>query len=921
MPNPGEKKAAKEKKTVRCQVDISKDREKYTELSWYDLLAKQHKNNRDETNSTDQDKDKPGGGLNPYASDDEDQLKALAAKFDKKYADKPKKKGTKRRVNMEDLADGYDRDDPFIDDSECFDEEVPQEITTALGGFYVNSGLLEFKNNSQAVFEITDSDSDDSGKETKKKKEKKPPPVGGIPILPAKKAKVKHTKARMITTPINSGPKKQKQNSNDIKIIKTKPAQKEIKVLTIIDSPERKEKLQGDSVIKKTEKTAPVNTTNNSSKSSTDKKTTISIMKAKSESSSGKSSSGTSSPVQLSVAKAATNSSSKAVSGSSSPIIITSGVKATKISSSSPSSPLIKVSTSNTITVKSSSAIVNSGKTPTTTTTSKPTTVAKPSSIGSSSSGSESSSGDKKDLKAERKVKTVAPVGQVGKSSPKPPEFVDLEAQLNDLANACDKSKTEKVKQNLSNALSLSKSSSPQPNPSSTQADNQKSESTSAKTSVLSSVPLKSTNSTKSVPSSGQQASITKYITSTSQGTTTHNQQVSQSISITRVSSSGGTKTVNSTSSSQNNSKSTMYSWTLPEKSSATSPSSAAAAVSISSKPSSVSPHSIASLTSPTVHSTAVVSKTTADPSSRSTQQSTYNQTSPSTVRSANNQQKFIQSPSSNQKQYSQSQASSGNFSHVSAVNQSQAKIQYSNQSGVGDNLMNVSRSGSGNSTYNSSAGNVNQLMTSSSGYSSKPVAAIPGIRQTTTHSQNSTNQGGVTHQTSPNLTGSKKSQQYGRDAIKQMSSTVGATQHQAHMTNTGVDNPGNINVKNVYNDSYYGTHEKSSAMNISSSPSHHHIQTSPSNSMHQQVNTSPRMGGITISPQQGQMTSPRGMVGGMGMMQGGMANQQANNMYQQQLTQQQQYNQMAFNSNIIQQNGVVNQDMRSQFYQGKFNI
>ncbi len=27
---------------------------------------------------------------------------------------------------MEDLADGYDRDDPFIDDSECFDEEVPQ---------------------------------------------------------------------------------------------------------------------------------------------------------------------------------------------------------------------------------------------------------------------------------------------------------------------------------------------------------------------------------------------------------------------------------------------------------------------------------------------------------------------------------------------------------------------------------------------------------------------------------------------------------------------------------------------------------------------------------------------------------------------------------------------------------------------------
>ena len=96
---------------------------------------------------------------------------------------------------------------------------------------------------------------------------------------------------------------------------------------------------------------------------------------------------------------------------------------------------------------------------------------------------------------------------------------------------------------------------------------------------------------------------------------------------------------------------------------------------------------------------------------SRSTQQSTYNQTSPSTIRSVNNQQSFIQSPSSNQKQYSQSQASGGNFSQVSAANQSQAKSQYNNQSGVGDNLVNVSRSGSGNSTYNnSSAGNtINQ--------------------------------------------------------------------------------------------------------------------------------------------------------------------------------------------------------------------
>ena len=33
------------------------------------------------------------------------------------------------------------------DNFECFDEIVPQEITTAHGGFYINTGALEFKEN------------------------------------------------------------------------------------------------------------------------------------------------------------------------------------------------------------------------------------------------------------------------------------------------------------------------------------------------------------------------------------------------------------------------------------------------------------------------------------------------------------------------------------------------------------------------------------------------------------------------------------------------------------------------------------------------------------------------------------------------------------------------------------------------------
>ena len=51
----------------------------------------------------------------------------------------------KKRSKPKDPEDEYDLDDDFIDDSEVNDEEVPEDVSTAHGGFYVNTGSLKFK--------------------------------------------------------------------------------------------------------------------------------------------------------------------------------------------------------------------------------------------------------------------------------------------------------------------------------------------------------------------------------------------------------------------------------------------------------------------------------------------------------------------------------------------------------------------------------------------------------------------------------------------------------------------------------------------------------------------------------------------------------------------------------------------------------
>ena len=94
----------------QLKLDLPDDgKAHYPDFNWLDLVAQE-----EETKVAAKRKEV----LDPFASDDEDQIAALARQFEDKYGGASEKirqkKKTRNKDDYADLGYGYDSDDPFI---------------------------------------------------------------------------------------------------------------------------------------------------------------------------------------------------------------------------------------------------------------------------------------------------------------------------------------------------------------------------------------------------------------------------------------------------------------------------------------------------------------------------------------------------------------------------------------------------------------------------------------------------------------------------------------------------------------------------------------------------------------------------------------------------------------------------------------
>ncbi|XP_034043554.1 ubinuclein-2-like isoform X2 [Thalassophryne amazonica] len=160
--------AAERKTTVRLQLCLSEpDDLSFAEFNYSELVHNLQTKNNSPTLTSAHNPNDPFDDGNEQLQDD-----ALAKKFENKYGNTAKKRRKDRLQDLIDIGFGYDETDPFIDNSEAYDELVPASLTTKLGGFYINTGTLQFKTASDSDGE-DDMKMTDGGEQVIKKNNKK----------------------------------------------------------------------------------------------------------------------------------------------------------------------------------------------------------------------------------------------------------------------------------------------------------------------------------------------------------------------------------------------------------------------------------------------------------------------------------------------------------------------------------------------------------------------------------------------------------------------------------------------------------------------------------------------------------------------------------------------------------------------------
>ncbi|XP_001964637.3 yemanuclein [Drosophila ananassae] len=137
-------KASKTAKSIRIKLELFEtDSDKYPEFNYSKLLYLEKKKAKKLKQVT----SVPNGApSDPFADNDDDVariVKELEAKYGNAYATG---RGKSKKDDYRDIGMGYDESDSFIDNTEAYDEIIPEEAETLKGGFYINCGALEFKN-------------------------------------------------------------------------------------------------------------------------------------------------------------------------------------------------------------------------------------------------------------------------------------------------------------------------------------------------------------------------------------------------------------------------------------------------------------------------------------------------------------------------------------------------------------------------------------------------------------------------------------------------------------------------------------------------------------------------------------------------------------------------------------------------------